>query len=84
MQMFIFMVNNVTILISHIFHFRTKSQKRRFEEELNERMIQAIDGINAQKYVSILCCLLDSALNRSVVAGSMYCFSLPCSQSILE
>uniref|UniRef100_A0A8C6E9F1 Adenylate cyclase type 2 n=1 Tax=Moschus moschiferus TaxID=68415 RepID=A0A8C6E9F1_MOSMO len=28
---------------------RTKSQKRRFEEELNERMIQAIDGINAQK-----------------------------------
>ncbi|NWH21194.1 ADCY2 cyclase, partial [Grus americana] len=28
---------------------RTKSQKRKFEEELNERMIQAIDGINAQK-----------------------------------
>ncbi|XP_052598900.1 adenylate cyclase type 2 isoform X2 [Peromyscus californicus insignis] len=28
---------------------RTKSQKKRFEEELNERMIQAIDGINAQK-----------------------------------
>nr|XP_020034170.1 adenylate cyclase type 2 isoform X2 [Castor canadensis] len=28
---------------------RTKSQKKRFEEELNERMVQAIDGINAQK-----------------------------------
>ncbi|KAG8442637.1 hypothetical protein GDO86_011428 [Hymenochirus boettgeri] len=28
---------------------RTKSQKRRFEEELNERIIQAIDDINAQK-----------------------------------
>ncbi|XP_051872480.1 adenylate cyclase type 2-like [Pristis pectinata] len=28
---------------------RTKSQKRRFEEELNERMIRAIDGINSQK-----------------------------------
>ncbi|XP_043921345.1 adenylate cyclase type 2 [Protopterus annectens] len=28
---------------------RTKSQKRRFEEELNERMIRAIEGINAQK-----------------------------------
>ncbi|XP_030407538.1 adenylate cyclase type 2 isoform X1 [Gopherus evgoodei] len=28
---------------------RTKSQKKRFEEELNERMIQAIDEINAQK-----------------------------------
>ncbi|XP_060109757.1 adenylate cyclase type 2 [Heteronotia binoei] len=28
---------------------RTKSQKKKFEEELNERMIQAIDGINAQK-----------------------------------
>lgn len=31
--------------------YRTKSQKKRFEEELNERMIQAIDGINAQKWV---------------------------------
>ncbi|GAB5567384.1 adenylate cyclase type 2 isoform X1 [Prionailurus iriomotensis] len=29
---------------------RTKSQKKRFEEELNERMIQAIDGINAQNW----------------------------------
>ncbi|XP_053253511.1 adenylate cyclase type 2 isoform X7 [Podarcis raffonei] len=28
---------------------RTKSQKKKFEEELNERMIRAIDGINAQK-----------------------------------
>ncbi|XP_048850294.1 adenylate cyclase type 2b isoform X2 [Brienomyrus brachyistius] len=28
---------------------RTKSQKKRFEEELNERMIRAIDGINSQK-----------------------------------
>ncbi|XP_076864575.1 adenylate cyclase type 2b isoform X2 [Brachyhypopomus gauderio] len=28
---------------------RTKSQKKRFEEELNERMIRTIDGINAQK-----------------------------------
>ncbi|XP_051812959.1 adenylate cyclase type 2 [Acanthochromis polyacanthus] len=36
------------------YHFRrrserTKSQKKRFEEELNERMIRTIDGINAQK-----------------------------------
>ncbi|XP_030644960.1 adenylate cyclase type 2b [Chanos chanos] len=28
---------------------RTKSQKKRFEEELNERMIRTIDGINSQK-----------------------------------
>ncbi|KAM8826282.1 adenylate cyclase type 2-like [Synchiropus picturatus] len=28
---------------------RTKSQKRRFEEELNERMIRTFDGINSQK-----------------------------------
>ena len=39
------------ILLPKIFlpSYRTKSQKKRFEEELNERMIQAIDGINAQK-----------------------------------
>lgn len=30
------------------FH-RSKSQRRRFEEELNERMIRTIDGINSQK-----------------------------------
>nr|XP_061789007.1 adenylate cyclase type 2 [Nerophis lumbriciformis] len=29
--------------------FRTKSQKKRFEEELNERMIRTFDGINSQK-----------------------------------
>uniref|UniRef100_A0A669BPS0 adenylate cyclase n=1 Tax=Oreochromis niloticus TaxID=8128 RepID=A0A669BPS0_ORENI len=28
---------------------RSKSQRRRFEEELNERMIRTIDGINSQK-----------------------------------
>uniref|UniRef100_A0A3Q2EJE7 Adenylate cyclase type 2 n=1 Tax=Cyprinodon variegatus TaxID=28743 RepID=A0A3Q2EJE7_CYPVA len=28
---------------------RSKSQRKRFEEELNERMIRTIDGINAQK-----------------------------------
>ncbi|KAM6959307.1 adenylate cyclase type 2b isoform 2-T2 [Aplochiton taeniatus] len=28
---------------------RTKSQRRQFEEELNERMIRTIDGINSQK-----------------------------------
>ncbi|TRY60214.1 hypothetical protein DNTS_026364 [Danionella cerebrum] len=28
---------------------RTKSQKKRFEEELNERIIRTIDGINSQK-----------------------------------
>ncbi|XP_034058619.1 adenylate cyclase type 2 isoform X1 [Gymnodraco acuticeps] len=28
---------------------RTKSQKKRFEEELNERMIRTFDGINSQK-----------------------------------
>lgn len=48
------MIAVVFEVTSHIVHFRTKSQKRRFEEELNERMIQAIDGINAQKYVFIL------------------------------
>ncbi|KAG9276173.1 adenylate cyclase type 2-like [Astyanax mexicanus] len=36
------------------YHFRrrserTKSQKKRFEEELNERMIRTFDGINSQK-----------------------------------
>lgn len=28
---------------------RSKSQRKRFEEELNERMIRTIDGINSQK-----------------------------------
>ncbi|XP_064409401.1 adenylate cyclase type 2b [Latimeria chalumnae] len=46
-------INTMDVPMGH-YHFqrhsgRTKSQKRRFEEELNERMIQAIDGINAQK-----------------------------------
>ncbi|RXN20273.1 adenylate cyclase type 2 [Labeo rohita] len=31
------------------FQQRTKSQKKRFEEELNERIIRTIDGINSQK-----------------------------------
>nr|XP_055075421.1 adenylate cyclase type 2b isoform X2 [Misgurnus anguillicaudatus] len=31
------------------FQLRTKSQKKRFEEELNERIIRTIDGINSQK-----------------------------------
>uniref|UniRef100_A0A4W6FMJ8 Adenylate cyclase type 2 n=1 Tax=Lates calcarifer TaxID=8187 RepID=A0A4W6FMJ8_LATCA len=31
------------------YHFQSKSQRRRFEEELNERMIRTIDGINSQK-----------------------------------
>ncbi|XP_041098116.1 adenylate cyclase type 2-like [Polyodon spathula] len=30
---------------------RTKSQKKRFEEELNERMIRTIDGINSQNCI---------------------------------
>uniref|UniRef100_H2U1I7 Adenylate cyclase type 2 n=1 Tax=Takifugu rubripes TaxID=31033 RepID=H2U1I7_TAKRU len=38
------------------YHFqrreRSKSQRRRFEEELNERMIRTIDGINSQKQFS--------------------------------
>nr|XP_019946695.1 PREDICTED: adenylate cyclase type 2-like [Paralichthys olivaceus] len=29
---------------------RTKSQKKRFEEEFNERMIKTFDGINSQKF----------------------------------
>lgn len=33
------------------FDCRSKSQRRRFEEELNERMIRTIDGINSQKWV---------------------------------
>lgn len=38
---------NVVSLI-HL-HLRTKSQKKRFEKELNERIIRTFDGINAQK-----------------------------------
>uniref|UniRef100_A0A4W3I4W5 Adenylate cyclase type 2 n=1 Tax=Callorhinchus milii TaxID=7868 RepID=A0A4W3I4W5_CALMI len=38
-----------TVVNGHFYCCRTKSQKRRFEEELNERMIRAIDGINSQK-----------------------------------
>uniref|UniRef100_A0A4W3K9J9 Adenylate cyclase type 7 n=1 Tax=Callorhinchus milii TaxID=7868 RepID=A0A4W3K9J9_CALMI len=34
---------------------RNQSQKRRLEEELHDRMLTTIDGINSQKY---LCCLL--------------------------
>lgn len=56
------MIAVVFEVASHIFHYRTKSQKRRFEEELNERMIQAIDGINAQKYGFILCPLLSLSI----------------------
>ncbi|XP_059509928.1 adenylate cyclase type 2-like isoform X2 [Stegostoma tigrinum] len=46
-------INTVDVpMVQYHFHRRTertKSQKRRFEEELNERMIRAIDGINSQK-----------------------------------
>lgn len=45
---FIFALVTFSLVMSP-FSYRTKSQKKRFEEELNERMIQAIDGINAQK-----------------------------------
>ncbi|KAG9279636.1 adenylate cyclase type 2 [Astyanax mexicanus] len=46
-------INTRDVPLGH-FHFqgpseRTKSQKKRFEEELNERMIRTIDGINSQK-----------------------------------
>ncbi|KAM9434144.1 adenylate cyclase type 2b [Clarias gariepinus] len=46
-------INTHDVPIGH-HHFpgrseRTKSQKKRFEEELNERMIRTIDGISAQK-----------------------------------
>ncbi|XP_062866029.1 adenylate cyclase type 2b [Trichomycterus rosablanca] len=46
-------INTHDVPMGH-YHFqgrseRTKSQKKRFEEELNERMIRTIDGINAQK-----------------------------------
>lgn len=41
--------NKILTLLYFLSSYRTKSQKKRFEEELNERMIQAIDGINAQK-----------------------------------
>lgn len=47
---FVFAVVSFSLIMSP-FSYRTKSQKKRFEEELNERMIQAIDGINAQKWV---------------------------------
>uniref|UniRef100_A0A672LTP4 adenylate cyclase n=1 Tax=Sinocyclocheilus grahami TaxID=75366 RepID=A0A672LTP4_SINGR len=36
-------LSNISVLL------RTKSQKKRFEEELNERMIRTFDGINSQK-----------------------------------
>ncbi|XP_042188004.1 adenylate cyclase type 2 isoform X2 [Callorhinchus milii] len=45
-------INTDVPMVQYHFHRRTertKSQKRRFEEELNERMIRAIDGINSQK-----------------------------------
>ncbi|XP_078284384.1 adenylate cyclase type 2b isoform X2 [Rhinoraja longicauda] len=46
-------INTVDMpMVQYRFHRsteRTKSQKRRFEEELTERMIRAIDGINSQK-----------------------------------
>ncbi|VCW49245.1 unnamed protein product, partial [Gulo gulo] len=45
---FVFALVTFSLVMSP-FSYRTKSQKKRFEEELNERMIQAIDGINAQK-----------------------------------
>ncbi|KAK3508309.1 hypothetical protein QTP70_019536 [Hemibagrus guttatus] len=46
-------INTHDVPMGH-YHFpgsseRTKSQKKRFEEELNERMIRTIDGFNAQK-----------------------------------
>ncbi|MCJ8749592.1 hypothetical protein PDJAM_G00177990 [Pangasius djambal] len=46
-------INTHDVPMGH-YHFpgrseRTKSQKKRFEEELNERMIRTIDGINSQK-----------------------------------
>ncbi|XP_026989667.1 adenylate cyclase type 2b isoform X1 [Tachysurus fulvidraco] len=46
-------INTHDVPMGH-YHFtgrseRTKSQKKRFQEELNERMIRTIDGINAQK-----------------------------------
>ncbi|XP_061615504.1 adenylate cyclase type 2-like isoform X1 [Phyllopteryx taeniolatus] len=44
---------NTTDVPMGLYHFqrreRSKSQRRRFEEELNERMIRTIDGINSQK-----------------------------------
>lgn len=39
----------VSVLSVTHFKPRSKSQRRRFEEELNERMIRTIDGINSQK-----------------------------------
>uniref|UniRef100_A0A672ZSA3 adenylate cyclase n=1 Tax=Sphaeramia orbicularis TaxID=375764 RepID=A0A672ZSA3_9TELE len=44
---------NTTDVPMGLYHFqrreRSKSQRRRFEEELNERMIRTIDGLNSQK-----------------------------------
>uniref|UniRef100_A0A665UD75 adenylate cyclase n=1 Tax=Echeneis naucrates TaxID=173247 RepID=A0A665UD75_ECHNA len=46
------MINTTDVPMGQ-YHFqrreRSKSQRRRFEEELNERMIRTIDGINSQK-----------------------------------
>ncbi|XP_024113655.1 adenylate cyclase type 2b [Oryzias melastigma] len=46
------MINTTDVPLGQ-YHFqrgeRSKSQRRRFEEELNERMIRTIDGINSQK-----------------------------------
>lgn len=43
--------------------FRTKSQKKRFEEELNERIIRTIHGINSQKWVPIIPSILSVSRN---------------------
>uniref|UniRef100_A0A4W6FPB7 adenylate cyclase n=1 Tax=Lates calcarifer TaxID=8187 RepID=A0A4W6FPB7_LATCA len=42
-------VSTMPCSLFHTQRCRSKSQRRRFEEELNERMIRTIDGINSQK-----------------------------------
>ncbi|KAJ0065890.1 hypothetical protein NL108_000134, partial [Boleophthalmus pectinirostris] len=44
-----FLLYIIIIFFVGDFQTRTKSQKKRFEEELNERIIRTFDGINAQK-----------------------------------
>uniref|UniRef100_A0AAR2LSV1 Adenylate cyclase type 2 n=1 Tax=Pygocentrus nattereri TaxID=42514 RepID=A0AAR2LSV1_PYGNA len=43
----------VSPIILWLASHRTKSQKKRFEEELNERMIRTFDGINSQKATTL-------------------------------
>nr|XP_029519660.1 adenylate cyclase type 2-like [Oncorhynchus nerka] len=57
---------------------RTKSQKRRFEEELEERMIRTIDGINSQKLVLLQTCSISSTVTGCISQLGSYSKKMAC------